>query len=138
MKAIGIMMGVFVVYILFQRPEIISAAERTVSGTEEIWLDNSHSITVDYAIKVTYDYDEGYTGWVENMEMLPEAGVGSNTVNIEDVRLIDEIKEGSSGCLVYYMWCHERWNSYHINIYFQVYCDEWGDLSCHMWVERLD
>ncbi len=45
-------------YILFQRPDIAFAAEQDVSGTQEIWFDSSHSITVDYVVRVTYGLDE--------------------------------------------------------------------------------
>ena len=36
LKIIGVMSVVFVTYILFQRPDIASAAEQDVSGTQEI------------------------------------------------------------------------------------------------------
>ena len=74
---------VFVTYILFQRPDIASAAEQDVSGTQEIWFDSSHSITVDYVIRVTYGLDEGYSGWIIAMDPVDEYGIGSNTANIE-------------------------------------------------------
>ena len=82
-KIIGVMSVVFVTYILLQRPDIASAAEQDVSGTQEIWFDSKHSITVDYVIRVTYGLDEGYSGWIIAMDPVDEYGIGSNTVNIE-------------------------------------------------------
>ena len=63
------MMVIFLTYIIFQRPDIASAADGNAAATTEIWLDSTHSIIVDYSIDVTYNYDEGYTGWIEDMEM---------------------------------------------------------------------
>ena len=82
-QIIGVMSVVFVTYILFQRPDIASAAEQDVSGTQEIQFDSSHSITVDYVIRVTYGLDEGYSGWIIAMDPVDEYGIGINTVNIE-------------------------------------------------------
>lgn len=82
-KIIGVMSVVFMTYILLQRPDIASAAEQDVSGTQEIWFDSSHSITVDYVIRVTYGLDEGYSGWIIAMDPVDEYGIGINTVNIE-------------------------------------------------------
>ena len=82
-KIIGVMSVVFVTYILLQRPDIASAAEQDVSGTQEIWFDSKLSITVDYVIRVTYGLDEGYSGWIIAMDPVDEYGIGINTVNIE-------------------------------------------------------
>lgn len=135
MKVIGVMLVVFVAYILFQRPETASASEQNVSGTEIIWFDSSHSVTVDYLIRVTYGLDEGYTGWIIAMEPAREYGVGSNTVNIEQFSYAGDDAYGSSGYLKYYIWAHERWNNYTGYIYFKVTCDEWGNLSTEVWFE---
>lgn len=84
-RTFGMMMVIFLTYIIFQRPDIASAADGNAAATTEIWLDSTHSIIVDYSIDVTYNYDEGYTGWIEDMEMRDGFGVGSNTVNIEQL-----------------------------------------------------
>ena len=99
---------VFVTYILFQRPDIASAAEQDVSGTQEIWFDSSHS------------------GWIIAMDPVDEYGIGSNTVNIEKFEYAGDAVYGSSGHLKYYIYAHERSNDYTGYIYFKVTCDERG------------
>ena len=92
-RTFGMMMVIFLTYIIFQRPDIASAADGNAAATTEIWRRDVqvyvviyfHSIIVDYSIDVTYNYDEGYTGWIEDMEMRDGFGVGSNTVNIEQL-----------------------------------------------------
>ncbi len=74
--------------------------------------------------------DEGYTGWIEDMEMRDGFGVGSNTVNIEQLYQSESFyTSGSSGYLVYFIEAHERWNNYTGYLTFRVTCDEWGELS---------
>lgn len=129
-RSFGMMMVIFLTYIIFQRPDIASAADGNAAATTEIWLDSTHSIIVDYSIDVTYNYDEGYTGWIEDMEMRDGFGVGSNTVNIEQLYQSESFyTSGSSGYLVYFIEAHERWNNYTGYLTFRVTCDEWGELS---------
>ena len=129
-RTFGMMMVIFLTYIIFQRPDIASAADGNAAATTEIWLDSTHSIIVDYSIDVTYNYDEGYTGWIEDMEMRDGFGVGSNTVNIEQLYQSESFyTSGSSGYLVYFIDAHERWNNYTVYLTFRVTCDEWGELS---------
>ena len=51
-RTFGMMMVIFLTYIIFQRPDIASAADGNAAATTEIWLDSTHSIIVDYSIDV--------------------------------------------------------------------------------------
>ena len=103
-RTFGMMMVIFLTYIIFQRPDIASAADGNAAATTEIWLDSTHSIIVDYSIDVTYNYDEGYTGWIEDMEMRDGFGVGSNTVNIEQLYQSESLyTSGYTGYIVYFI-----------------------------------
>ena len=48
-RTFGMMMVIFLTYIIFQRPDIASAADGNAAATTEIWLDSTHSIIVDYS-----------------------------------------------------------------------------------------
>ena len=81
-----------------------------------------YEITVDEFIKNCLE--------CRDMEMRDGFGVGSNTVNIEQLYQSESFyTSGSSGYLVYFIEAHERWNNYTGYLTFRVTCDEWGELS---------
>ena len=100
-RTFGMMMVIFLTYIIFQRPDIASADEFIKNCLE-----------------------------CRDMEMRDGFGVGSNTVNIEQLYQSEWFyTSGSSGYLVYFIEAHERWNNYTGYLTFRVTCDEWGELS---------
>lgn len=96
----------------------------------DIQLDSSHSIHVYVDANVNYSYSDGVYGQINYVEISDGCGVGSDTVYVDELKLVD-LTDG--GVMTY-------WEKYYflgiagiydysgyITIYFQ--CDEYGDLS---------
>lgn len=107
-----------------------SYGEQEVSIDRDVQLDDSHSIHIHVDAKVSYAYDEDVYGWITNVEIYGDGGVGSDNVNIETLEAVEESDYGSSAYVIRYLFCgHSFLNDYrgYINIHFE--CNEWGDIN---------
>ena len=93
---------------------------------KDVSLDSSHSIHIYVNAYVEYSYDEGVYGWITNVTMTEDSGVGSNDVNIDILYKYDDSQYGSATYWIKYYFKGEEYRGY-ITINFN--CDEWGDLS---------
>ncbi len=115
-------------------------ASKNISISSTIKLDNECDINVHADIYVEYGWDEGYTGWIDNMVLDLTGGVGSNNVYIDELRCIGENYTGSKGYYKFYFCGFQsggEYNSYTGYIYINVSCDEWGDLSWWVSYEEI-
>lgn len=111
-------------------------SSKNISINSAIDLDDECSINVHADVYVEYGWDEGYSGWIDNMELDLTGGVGSNNVYIDELRFAGEYYTGSKGYYKFYFCGFHNsgnYNSYTGHIYINVSCDQWGDLS--WWVE---
>lgn len=117
------------VYILVFNPISAYATQsggRNLVLERDLNIDSSHSIHIYVNAYVEYSYDEGVYGWITNVTMTYDSGVGSNDVNIEKLYKYKNSRYGSATYWIKYYFEGGGYRGY-ITINFN--CDEWGDLS---------
>lgn len=102
------------------------SGERDIVITKDVILGDGDSIHIYVKAHVKYSYDEGVYGWINNVTVTDDSGVGSNDVNIN---ILEENKNSRYGLSTYWIEYYFEGGEYsgYITLYFN--CDEWGDLS---------
>ena len=97
---------------------------------KNVSFDSTRSIHIYVNAYVEYSYEEGISGWINNVTITDDSGVGSNNVNVDTLQAVAGDETGLSTYWIrYYFYGHSFIDDYtgYITIYFN--CDEWGDVS---------
>ncbi len=130
------LLGAIFMFILLGNITPAYAAETDYEVFDTIDLGDGYEIVVYADLGIDYDWDEGAYGWINDVTIGSSGGAASDNVYIDDFYLVDYSDGGSASYwfkYYFYGFQHGNWyNDYSGYVYFNVYCDEWGDIS--VWV----
>lgn len=137
-KLLLITLGIMFCLFLFElKPTSVYASEsQDFSIDEDYQLDDDDWIHIHVDATVDYDWDEDYYGWINNLEVDPSGGVGSDTVYIDELYLYDDEDPGASTLTkTYFFLGHDYLDDFRGYITVRASCDEYGNVELELYYD---
>lgn len=116
-----------------------NSIQEYITVEDDYNFDSTHSFHVEFLVYVDYEWVDGEYGWF-NDSYTYDVSFGSNTVHIDDLRLLDSDYTENTYYEKYRVYATkvEGYNFYEFIVYMTLHLtvDEWGEVDA--WIQFTD